>query len=53
MDQYGPAGRVAGSEFVEIQRRITRAEYEAALQAARRAGLWRFDSRKARVLVAL
>jgi len=45
MDQYYPAGRVSGPEFVEIQRRITRSELEAATQAAREAGLRRFDER--------
>jgi putative pyruvate formate lyase activating enzyme len=51
MDQYSPAGRVSGSEFVEIQRRITGSEYQAAREAARQAGLWRFDSRRARMMV--
>jgi uncharacterized Fe-S radical SAM superfamily protein PflX len=41
MDQYYPAGRVAGPQFVEIDRRITAAEYRQALEAARAAGLWR------------
>ncbi len=41
MDQYYPAGRVAGSQFVEIDRRITASEYRDALEATRSAGLWR------------
>jgi putative pyruvate formate lyase activating enzyme len=41
MDQYHPAGRVAGAQFVEIDRRITPAEHRQALEAARSAGLWR------------
>ncbi|MBE3597309.1 MAG: radical SAM protein [Limnochordaceae bacterium] len=45
MAQYYPAGRVLAEPraFPELARRITRAEYEAALAAARAAGLWRFD----------
>jgi len=45
MDQYRPAGRVQGNEFVEIQRGITGGEYEQALEAAGRVGLWRIDGR--------
>ncbi|MBI3679582.1 MAG: radical SAM protein [Acidobacteria bacterium] len=45
MDQYRPAGRVSVSQFGEINRRITRAEYQSACEAARRAGLWRLDER--------
>ena len=41
MDQYYPAGRVAEPQFVEIDRRITAAEYRQALEAARSVGLWR------------
>ncbi len=46
MVQYYPAGKVANGRYPEINRRITRQEYEQALQAAREAGLWRFDERK-------
>ncbi len=46
MDQYYPAGRVEGGQFVEINRRTTRQEYQAALEQARGAGLWRFDQRR-------
>jgi len=44
MSQYHPAGRVSASQFVEINRRISSAEYDRALEAARRAGLWRIES---------
>jgi hypothetical protein len=45
MDQYCPAWRVNSEHFPEINRTITSEEYEAALDDARRAGLWRFDTR--------
>jgi putative pyruvate formate lyase activating enzyme len=48
MDQYYPAGRVSGAQFVEINRRVTHSEHERALEAARRAGLWRLDARSLR-----
>jgi putative pyruvate formate lyase activating enzyme len=41
MDQYRPAGRVAGGQFVEIDRRIAGSEYRQALETAHSAGLWR------------
>ena len=41
MRQYYPAGKVVGREYAEIGRRITAAEYEQALDAARREGLAR------------
>ena len=41
MDQYRPAGRVSESQFVEINRPVTSAEYARALQTAREAGLGR------------
>lgn len=44
MDQYRPAGRVDGSQFVEINRYINRAEYQGALDAARSVGLWRVEA---------
>lgn len=47
MDQYYPAGRVNGEQFVEINRRITSEEYERVRETARRVGLWRFDTRRA------
>ena len=46
MDQYYPAGRVSGNQFVEIGRRITPAEYQSALEATRSAGLRRLDQRQ-------
>ncbi len=45
MDQYYAAGRVSDSRFVEINRRITTAEYRSAMEAAHSAGLWRLDRR--------
>lgn len=45
MAQYHPAGKVNREKYVEINRRITSAEYRAALRAAREAGIWRFDER--------
>jgi len=41
MAQYYPAGKVSSSEHAEINRRLTRAEFESALDAARQAGLRR------------
>ncbi len=46
MAQYYPAGRVSDSQFVEINRRLTGAEYSAAVEAARRAGLWRIEDHR-------
>ncbi|MFB3923036.1 MAG: radical SAM protein [Terriglobia bacterium] len=46
MPQYYPAGKVSRSEYPEIDRRITPAEYETALDNAWRAGLKRLDSRR-------
>ena len=46
MPQYYPAGKVSRAEYAEINRRLTPAEYEEALQAAWRAGLKRLDSRR-------
>jgi putative pyruvate formate lyase activating enzyme len=43
MDQYYPAGRVNGTQFVEINRRIEGDEIFRALDAARAAGLWRIE----------
>jgi putative pyruvate formate lyase activating enzyme len=43
MSQYHPAGRVSASQFVEINRRLSNAEYDRALKAAHRAGLWRIE----------
>jgi len=41
MDQYFPS--YVALEFPELSRRITREEYEAVVQMAVDAGLWRFD----------
>jgi putative pyruvate formate lyase activating enzyme len=45
MDQYYPAGRVTAEKFGEINRRLNWAEHAAAVESARRAGLWRLDMR--------
>ena len=42
MDQYHPCYRAA--EHPPLDRRVTRAEYQAALAAARRVGLDRLDA---------
>lgn len=47
MEQYHPAGKVSAEKFPEINRSITRREYEDAVSAAREAGLHRFDERRA------
>lgn len=49
MDQYRPCYKAAG--LPPLDRPITRAEYERALQQAREAGLHRFDRREHRSLV--
>ncbi len=46
MPQYYPAGKVSRSEYAEINRRITAAEYQRAMDDARRVGLDRLDSRR-------
>ena len=46
MAQYHPAGKVSRSDHAEINRRVTSAEYERALDAAWRAGLKRLDFRR-------
>ncbi|MCS7252986.1 MAG: radical SAM protein [Armatimonadota bacterium] len=45
MAQYYPAGSVNNRSYPEINRRITKQEYEEAVEAAREAGLYRFDER--------
>lgn len=45
MDQYSPAGKVSGTEYAEINRRITSKEYMLAIEAAYAAGLHRLDDR--------
>ena len=46
MEQYSPSGRVNSEKFEEINRRVGGNEFEAALDQAREAGLWRFDERR-------
>ena len=48
MPQYYPAGKVSAEKYAEINRRLTADAFENALAAARAAGLWRFDLRRAR-----
>jgi putative pyruvate formate lyase activating enzyme len=49
MDQYHPCGEA--EKFPELNRRITPAEYEEALEAARNAGLSRLDNRQRPILL--
>jgi putative pyruvate formate lyase activating enzyme len=46
MDQYRPCYNA--HDWPSLDRRITRSEYEEAVQEARAAGLHRFDERKSR-----
>jgi putative pyruvate formate lyase activating enzyme len=48
MDQYRPAGKVAGGRFAELGRSLEAAEYREALRIAREVGLWRLDGRAPR-----
>ena len=43
MGQYRPAGRVSIEKFTEINQRVSTKEINQAYQAAKAAGLWRFD----------
>jgi putative pyruvate formate lyase activating enzyme len=46
MDQYYPAWRAkTHDKYAEINRRVRDSEFERAVEYAREAGLWRFDSR--------
>jgi putative pyruvate formate lyase activating enzyme len=47
MAQYYPAGKVSAREYVQINRRITSDEFQAAMGEARAAGLRRLDGRSA------
>jgi putative pyruvate formate lyase activating enzyme len=47
MPQYYPAGRVSGTEYEEISRRLSPHEFQEALREARVAGLYRLDGRSA------
>ncbi|HXH06845.1 MAG TPA: radical SAM protein [Vicinamibacterales bacterium] len=46
MDQYYPAGKVGPDRFVEINRRLTAAEFREAQRIARDVGLRRLDVRR-------
>jgi putative pyruvate formate lyase activating enzyme len=46
MDQYRPAGKVGGTKFPEIDRRLTTAEFREARRIAADAGLRRLDERR-------
>ncbi len=48
MDQYRPSYRAG--DFPELNRRLTKEEYQAAIKLARGAGLRRLDQRRARLL---
>jgi putative pyruvate formate lyase activating enzyme len=45
MGQYHPSGKVSSERYSEINRRVSRSEMSSAFQAAREAGLFRFDER--------
>jgi putative pyruvate formate lyase activating enzyme len=46
MGQYRPDGKVATTDrYPELRTRVSRAEVDVVLTAARQAGLWRFDRR--------
>jgi putative pyruvate formate lyase activating enzyme len=49
MAQYYPENRVTAEKFGEINRRITKQELARAFDAARAAGLYRFDERRPRI----
>jgi len=53
MAQYHPAGKVSGKEFAALNRCLTAREFEAAVEAACRAGLTRLDSRRRLFYIAL
>lgn len=46
MAQYYPAGKVNAEQYPDINRNIEKSEYEAAINAARDAGLHRLDPRE-------
>jgi putative pyruvate formate lyase activating enzyme len=48
MDQYQPYGNAY--KYPPLNRRITRDEYEEALQKAREEGITRFDKRERRMI---
>jgi putative pyruvate formate lyase activating enzyme len=47
MDQYHPAGKVNGTSYVEINRQLSRREFQIATEMARDLGLRRLDERRA------
>lgn len=46
MAQYYPAGKVNADQYPDINRNIEKSEYDAAINAARNAGLHRLDPRE-------
>lgn len=46
MGQYYPAGKVSAERYGELNRRVTHQEMSEAYEAARQAGLHRFDERR-------
>jgi putative pyruvate formate lyase activating enzyme len=50
MDQYRPCGQAC--DFPPLNRMISADEYRQAVESARQAGLWRFDQRDLRRLLA-
>ena len=49
MEQYYPAGAVSEEKYPEINRKLSRSEYDAAVRIAREAGLRRLDERRPRL----
>ena len=47
MAQYRPAGKVSRTKYPEINRCLTHQEFQRAIEAARKAGLFRLDERSA------
>jgi putative pyruvate formate lyase activating enzyme len=45
MGQYFPSGKVSADSNQELNRRVSRAEYDAVMNAGLKRGLWRFDRR--------
>jgi putative pyruvate formate lyase activating enzyme len=45
MTQYYPAGKVTAERYGELNRPVRHDEYQQVMDAARDAGLWRFDRR--------
>ena len=51
MDQYYPAGRVSGTLYPELNRRLSAGEYREARRITRSLGLERLDERRAHPLM--